>query len=158
MMDKFTTQFQSALGNAQSLAIGHDNQYIEPLHILSALLDESANLLQLANVNVSVLKTNVAEKINSLPKVSGNAGQVQLSQQSAQVLNLMDKQAQQNGDAFIASELFYPAILDSKDSAAQLLKEAGANKQNILAAIQKVRGGESVQEQNDDENRQALHK
>ena len=158
MMDKFTTQFQSALGNAQSSAIGHDNQYIEPLHILSALLDESANLLQLANVNVSVLKTNVAEKINCLCKVSGNAGQVQLSQQSAQVLNLMDKQAQQNGDAFIASELFYPAILDSKDSAAQLLKEAGANKQNILAAIQKVRGGESVQEQNAEENRQALDK
>lgn len=158
MMDKFTTQFQTALGNAQSLAVGNDNQFIEPLHILSALLDESSHLLQLANINVPLLKTKVAEKISGLAKVSGNAGQVQLSQQSGQVMNLMDKQAQQNGDAFIASELFYPALLETKDTAATLLKEAGANKQTLLDAIAKVRGGESVQDQNAEENRQALDK
>jgi len=158
MMDKFTTQFQSVLAQAQSIAVGNDNQFIEPVHILSALVDESSHLLQLANVNVPLLKQSVAEKISALPKVSGTAGNVQLSQQSAQVLNLMDKQAQQNGDAYIASELFYPAVLDTKDVAATLLQKAGAQKQTINEAIQKVRGGESVQDQNAEENRQALDK
>ena len=158
MMDKFTTQFQSVLAQAQSIAVGNDNQFIEPVHVLSALIDESSHLLQLANVNVPLLKQNVAEKISALPKVSGTAGNVQLSQQSAQVLNLMDKQAQQNGDAYIASELFYLAVLETKDVAATLLQKAGAQKQTINDAIQKVRGGESVQDQNAEENRQALDK
>ncbi|MDX1352566.1 MAG: ATP-dependent chaperone ClpB, partial [Thiomicrorhabdus sp.] len=158
MMDKFTTQFQSVLAQAQSTAVGHDNQYIEPVHILSALIDESGNLLQLANVNVPLLKQKVAEKISSLPKVSGAGGNVQLSQASASVLNLMDKQAQKNGDAYIASELFYTALLESSDYAANLLKTAGATVENLNNAIQKVRGGESVQDQNAEENRQALDK
>ncbi len=157
-MDKFTTQFQSILAQAQSAAVGHDNQYIEPVHILSALIDESGNLLQLANVNVPLLKQSLAEKISSLPKVSGAGGNVQLSQASANVLNIMDKQAQKNGDAYIASELFYPALLETSDYAATLLKKAGATKEALNNAIQNVRGGESVQDQNAEENRQALDK
>ncbi|QCU90746.1 ATP-dependent chaperone ClpB [Thiomicrorhabdus sediminis] len=158
MMDKFTTQFQNALAQAQSIAVGQDNQFIEPLHILSALIDESSHLLQLAQVNTALLKQSVQEKLNSLPKVSGSAGNVQLSQKSAQVLNLMDKQAQQNADAFIASELFYLALLETNDTAATLLKQAGADKNKIEQAIQQVRGGESVQDQNAEQNRQALEK
>ena len=157
-MDKFTTQFQSALAQAQSIAVGSDNQFIEPVHILSALVDESGDLLQLANVNVPLLKQSLAEKISTLPKVSGAGGNVQLSQQSGNVLNLMDKQAQKNGDAFIASELFYPALLETSDTAASLLKKAGATVEAINSAIQQVRGGETVQDQNAEENRQALDK
>jgi ATP-dependent Clp protease ATP-binding subunit ClpB len=158
MMDKFTTQFQSVLGKAQSLAIGQDNQFIEPLHILSALLDEQAALLQLANVNVTALRQAVQQKLTTLPKVSGAAGNVQLSQKSAQVLNLMDKAAQKQGDAYIASELFFVAALESNDVVADVLKQAGANKHAIEQAIQKVRGGDKVMDQNAEETRQALQK
>jgi len=158
MMDKFTTQFQSVLAQAQSNAVGHDNQYIDPVHILLALMDETANLLQLANINVPLLKQTVAEKISSLPKVTGAGGNVQLSQASGKILNLMDKQAQKNGDAYIASELFYPALLETPDYAATLFKKAGATTQALNDAIQNVRGGESVQDQNAEENRQALDK
>ncbi len=158
MMDKFTTQFQNVLGQAQSKAVGNDNQFIEPIHILAALIDESGHLLQLANVNLQQLKQSVEAKVSQLPKVSGTAGQVQLSQKAASILNLMDKQAQKNGDAFIASELFYPALLETSDPAAEQLKQAGANKQSIEKAIHQVRGGESVQDQNAEENRQALDK
>ncbi|MEA1989839.1 MAG: ATP-dependent chaperone ClpB [Pseudomonadota bacterium] len=157
-MDKFTTQFQGVLSQAQSTAVGKDNQFIEPVHILSALVEESGDLLQLANVNVPLLKQSLAEKISALPKVSGAGGNVQLSQQSGNVLNLMDKQAQKNGDAFIASELFYPALLETSDTAASLLKKAGATVEAINSAIQQVRGGETVQDQNAEENRQALDK
>lgn len=157
-MDKFTTQFQGVLSQAQSIAVGKDNQFIEPVHILSALVEEAGDLLQLANVNVPLLKQSLAEKISTLPKVSGAGGNVQLSQQSGNVLNLMDKQAQKNGDAFIASELFYPALLETSDIAASLLKKAGATVEAINSAIQQVRGGETVQDQNAEENRQALDK
>ncbi|WP_218644624.1 ATP-dependent chaperone ClpB [Thiomicrorhabdus cannonii] len=158
MMDKFTTQFQSVLGKAQSLAIGQDNQFIEPLHILSALLDEQGALLQLAKVNVAALRQTVQQKLTTLPKVSGAAGNVQLSQKSAQVLNLMDKAAQKQGDAYIASELFFVAALESNDVVADVLKQAGANKNAIEQAIQQVRGGDKVMDQNAEETRQALQK
>lgn len=158
MIEKFTTQFQSVLQQAQSIAVRNDNQFIEPIHVLSALLDEQASLLQLAQVNVSALRQSVKQKLEGLPKVSGTAGEVQLSQKSAQVLNLMDKEAQQKGDAYIASELFFLAALDSKDVVADLLKQAGANKNALEQAIQQVRGGESVMDQNAEESRQALEK
>ena len=158
MMDKFTTQFQSVLSNAQSLAVGQDQQFIEPLHILSALIEEQAPLLQLANINVARLRNLVQEKLNTLPKVSGTAGDVQLSQKSAQILNLMDKAAQKQGDAFIASELFFVAALDSNDLVSGLLKQAGANKNTLEQAIQQVRGGDKVMEQNAEQTRQALDK
>ncbi|QAB14655.1 ATP-dependent chaperone ClpB [Hydrogenovibrio thermophilus] len=158
MMDKFTSQFQSVLGQAQSMALGLGNQFIEPLHILSALLAEQASLLQLAGVDVTKLKTSVDEKLPGLPKVSGHGGDVQLSQNSGRLLNLMNQIAQQKGDAYIASELFYLAALQSNDSIKDLLKQAGATEQNIEAAIDQVRGGETVQDPNAEENRQALDK
>ncbi|MDX1347220.1 MAG: ATP-dependent chaperone ClpB [Thiomicrorhabdus chilensis] len=158
MIEKFTTQFQSVLQQAQSIAVRNDNQFIEPIHVLSALLDEQASFLQLAQVNVAGLRQSVKQKLEGLPKVSGTAGEVQLSQKSGQVLNLMDKAAQQKGDAYIASELFFLAALDSKDVVADLLKQAGANKNALEQAIQQVRGGESVMDQNAEESRQALEK
>lgn len=115
-------------------------------------------MLQLAGVDVTKLKTSVDEKLPGLPKVSGHGGDVQLSQNSGRVLNLMDQLAQKRGDAYIASELFYLAALQSNDSIKDLLKQAGATEQNIEAAIDQVRGGETVQDPNAEENRQALDK
>jgi len=158
MMDKFTTQFQSVLGQAQSIAVGQDNQFIEPVHILAALVEEQSQLLQLAQINVAGLRQAVQQKLTTLPKVSGAAGDVQLSQKSAQIINLMDKAAQKNGDAYIASELFFIAALESNDIVASLLKDAGANKASLEQAIQQVRGGENVMDQNAEETRQALDK
>lgn len=158
MMDKFTTQFQSVLGQAQSLAVTNDNQFIEPLHILAALIPEQGHLLRLAGVDVNALNQAVQSKLSGLPQVSGTGGEVQLSRQSGSILNLMEKQAQKNGDAYISSELFLQAALDSKDQVADLLKQAGAQANKLADAIQQVRGGESVQDQNAESTRQALEK
>ncbi|WP_319380790.1 ATP-dependent chaperone ClpB [Thiomicrorhabdus sp.] len=157
MMDKFTTQFQSALAQAQSTAMGLEHSYIEPIHILSALLDDQASLLRLAGINQSELKTLLQQKLSSMPKVSG-AAQVQLNQASARILAKMEQAAKKNGDAFIASELFFVALLESDDYAAELFKKAGASLNTLQQAIEQVRGGESVQDQNAEENRQALEK
>ncbi|MGC9387030.1 MAG: ATP-dependent chaperone ClpB [Hydrogenovibrio sp.] len=158
MMDKFTSQFQSVLSQAQSMALGLGNQFIEPVHILAAMMAEQTSLLQLAGVNVAQLKRAVDEKLPGLPKVSGHGGDVQLSQNSGRVLNLMNQLAQKRGDAYIASELFYLAALQSNDSIKDVLKQAGATEQAIEAAIDQVRGGETVQDPNAEENRQALDK
>ncbi|MBD3821721.1 MAG: ATP-dependent chaperone ClpB, partial [Thiotrichales bacterium] len=157
-MDKFTSHFQSILSQAQSLALRGGQQFIEPMHILAALLQEPGHLLQLAGINVGQLKTAVEQKVAGLPKVSGTGGDVQLSQNAGRVLNLMDQLAQKKGDTYIASELFYLAALQSNDAVKDVLKQAGTTEQNIEAAIQQVRGGESVQDQNAEENRQALDK
>ncbi|MDR9498157.1 MAG: ATP-dependent chaperone ClpB [Hydrogenovibrio sp.] len=158
MMDKFTTQFQTALSEAQSIALGQDNQFIEPLHILAALLADQSSLLQLAGVQVPQLKKSVNEKLTTLPKVSGTGGDVQLSQNAGKLLNVMNQLAQKRGDAYIASELFYLAALQSNDPVKDLLKNAGASEKAIEAAIEQVRGGETVQDQNAEENREALDK
>ena len=158
MMDKFTTQFQSALAQAQSLAVTNDNQFIEPIHILAAILPEQGHLLRLAGVDVNALNQAVQTKLKNLPQVSGTGGDVQLSRQSGSILNLMEKQAQKNGDAYISSELFLQAALESKDQVADLLKQAGATDAKLAQAIQQVRGGESVQDQNAESTRQALEK
>ncbi|VAW46899.1 ClpB protein [hydrothermal vent metagenome] len=158
MMDKFTSQFQSMLSQAQMLAVAEDHPFIEPIHILSVLMDEQANLLQLAKVDKAQLKSLLTEKIAAMPKVSGAQSDVTLSKQSVKLLGQMDKLAQQKGDAYIASELFFLALLDSSDIAASLFKKAGANKNNISQAIEQVRGGENVNDQNAEENRQALEK
>ncbi len=158
MMDKFTTQFQSVLGEAQALAVRHNHQFIDPVHILSILVNEQSHLLQLAQVNVPLLNNTLNEKIVSLPSVTGGQGSVQLSQPSAGLLNVMEKQAQQRGDTYIASELFFAALLESSDVAAQLFKKAGAQTEQINQAIEQVRGGEKVNDQNAEENRQALEK
>jgi ATP-dependent Clp protease ATP-binding subunit ClpB len=158
MMDKFTTQFQSALAQAQSLAVTNDNQFIEPLHLLAALLPDQGHLLRLAGVDVNALNQSVQAKLKTLPQVSGASGDVQISRQTGAILNLMEKQAQKNKDAYISSELFFQAALESKDQVADLLKQAGATESKLAQAIQQVRGGESVQDQNAESTRQALEK
>ncbi|MDY0136230.1 MAG: ATP-dependent chaperone ClpB [Thiomicrospira sp.] len=158
MMDKFTTQFQSALAQAQSLAVTNDNQFIEPLHILAALLPDQGHLLRLAGVDVNALNQAAQAKLKTLPQVSGAGGDVQISRQTGAILNLMEKQAQKNKDAYISSELFFQAALESKDQIAELLKQAGATESKLAQAIQQVRGGESVQDQNAESTRQALEK
>ena len=158
MMDKFTSQFQSILAQAQMLAVAEDHSFIEPIHILSVLADEQASLLQLAKIDKAQLKSLLSDKISSMPKVSGSQSDVTLSQQSIKLLGKMDKLAQQKGDAYIASELFFVALLDSSDVAATLFKKAGANKEALNQAIEQIRGGETVKDQNAEENRQALEK
>ena len=158
MIDKFTTQFQTALTEAQSIAVGNQHQFIEPIHILVALVDESKHLLQLANIDAQRLKQGALEQVKRLAQVSGVAGDVQLSQKSAQLLNMMDKLAQENGDTYIASELFFIALLETQDVAAKLLTQAGAQTETLKQAIQQIRGGETVQDQNAEQNRQALDK
>lgn len=158
MMDKFTTQFQSALAQAQSLAVSNDNQFIEPLHLLAAMLPDQGHLLRLAGVDVNALNQAVEAKLKTLPQVSGAGGDVQISRQTGAILNLMEKQAQKNKDAYISSELFFQAALESKDQVAEILKQAGATENKLAQAIQQVRGGESVQDQNAESTRQALEK
>ncbi len=159
MMDRMTNQLQQALSEAQSAAVERGNQFIEPLHVLSALLEPQGNLLRLAGVDVQALRRQVAEKLKALPQVSGAAaGDVKISNKTAQVLNLMDRQSKELGDSYIASELFFPALLEISDVASDLLKAAGATREKILEAIQQIRGGETVQDPNAEDTRQALEK
>ena len=159
MMDRMTNALQQALQEAQSKAVENSNQFIEPLHILEALIEPQGNLLRLAGVDVNTLRQKVGEKLKTLPQVSGAAaGDVKISNKTAQVLNLMDKQSKEMGDSYIASELFFLALLEIADIAADLLKEAGGSKEKLLDAIQKIRGGETVQDPNAEDTRQALEK
>jgi ATP-dependent Clp protease ATP-binding subunit ClpB len=158
MMDKFTSQFQSALSQAQSLANSQDNQFIEPLHILATLIPEQAHLLRLAGADTHSLNQAVQTRLKTLPQVSGTGGDVQLSRQLGAILNLMEKLAQKNQDTYISSELFFQAALQSKDQIADMLKQAGLVETKLSQAIQQVRGGESVQDQNAESTRQALEK
>ncbi|GAB3731022.1 ATP-dependent chaperone ClpB [Luteimonas pelagia] len=161
-MDKLTSRFQHALADAQSLAVGRDHNLIEPAHLLAALLDQSGGgtrpLLSQAGVNVPLLRERVGEILEKLPAVSGQAGQVSLGNDLARLLNVTDKLAQQRGDAFIASELFLLAALDDGGEAGRAFKAAGATKQKIEAAIDAMRGGEKVQSENAEDQRQALEK
>ncbi|MEN1941752.1 ATP-dependent chaperone ClpB [Luteimonas sp. MJ174] len=161
-MDKLTSRFQQALADAQSLAVGRDHNLIEPAHVLVALLDESGGgsgpLLAQAGVNVPLLRERLGEILEKLPKVSGQAGQVSLGNDLGRLLNHTDKLAQQRGDAFIASELFLLAALDDGGDAGRALKAAGADKARLEAAIDAMRGGDSVNEASAEEARQALEK
>ena len=161
-MDKLTSRFQQALADAQSLAVGRDHNFIEPAHLLVALLDQSGGgarpLLAQAGVNVPLLRERLAESLDKLPKVSGQAGNVQVGNELARALNHTDKLAQQRGDAYIASELFLLAALEDDGDAGKALKAAGATQQKLEAAIDKLRGGEKVQDENAEDARQALEK
>ena len=161
-IEKFTTKFQQALAEAQSLAIGKDNQYIEPVHLLSALLNQQdgsvAPILTASGVNVAVLRNELNNELAKLPQVSGNGGDVQLSRQLLNLLNLCDKLAQQRQDKFISSELFLLAALEEKGAVSEILKKCGAKKDQILQAIDHIRGGQNVNDQNAEESRQALEK
>ncbi|MBS0225311.1 MAG: ATP-dependent chaperone ClpB [Proteobacteria bacterium] len=166
-MDKLTSRFQQALSDAQSLAVGRDNSIIEPAHLLLALLDQQGGgtrpLLAQAGVNVPVLRERLTESLDTLPKVSGQAGNISVGNDLARLLNVTDKLAQQRGDAFIASELFLLALIDDNSDAGRALKAAGGNnaqqvRAQLEAAIDQMRGGEKVQDENAEDQRQALEK
>ena len=161
-MDKLTSRFQQALADAQSLAVGRDHHLIEPVHVLTALLDQGDGstrpLLAQAGVNVPVLRERLVEALDKLPKVSGQEGNLSIGNDLNRLLNLTDKLAQQRGDAFIASEWFVLAAVDDKGALGMALRAAGADKARLTAAIEKIRGGESVQSENAEEQRQALEK
>ena len=161
-IEKFTTKFQQAIAEAQSLAIGKDNQFIEPVHLLSALLNQQdgsvAPILTASGVNVAALRNELNNELAKLPQVSGNGGDVQLSRQLLNLLNLCDKLAQQRQDRFISSELFLLAALEEKGAVSEILKKCGAKKDQILQAIDHIRGGQNVNDQNAEESRQALEK
>ena len=148
-MDKLTSKFQEALADAQSKAVGRDHSVIEPVHLLAALLDQQGGtaraVLQQAGVNVPLVRERVGEALDKLPKVSGQAGNVSVSNDLARLLNVTDKLAQQRGDTFIASELFLLALADDNGEAARALKAAGATKQKLEPAIDAIRGVEKVQ-------------
>ncbi|UNK58110.1 ATP-dependent chaperone ClpB [Pseudoxanthomonas daejeonensis] len=161
-MDKLTSRFQQSLADAQSLAVGRDHNLLEPVHVLTALLDQSGGstkpLLAQAGVNVPLLRERLGEALEKLPKVSGQAGNLSVGNDLTRLLNLTDKLAQQNGDQFIASEWFVLAALEDGGAVGQALKASGANKGKLEAAIAKIRGGETVQSENAEDQRQALEK
>jgi ATP-dependent Clp protease ATP-binding subunit ClpB len=161
-MDKLTSKFQLALADAQSLAVGRDHQYIEPLHVMTSLLDQQGgsvrHLLDRAGTNVNLLRSQLGEALDRLPKVEGSGGEVHLSNELNRILNVTDKIAQQRGDQYISSELFVLAALEDKGQLGTILRNAGAVKGSIDKAIEEVRGGEKVTDPNAEENRQALEK
>ena len=162
-MDKLTTRMQTALGSAQSLALGHDHQFVEPLHVLIALLDQPGGgirpLLAQSGVDVNALRGQLTEMLARLPTVTGgDAGDVQVGNALARTLNVTDKLAQKRGDEYISSELFLLAALEAGGAVADALADQGASREAIEAAIDQVRGGESVSDPNAEENRQALEK
>ena len=161
-MDKLTSRFQQALSDAQSLAVGRDHNMVEPAHVMVALLDQQGGstrpLLQQAGVNAAALRTRLGETLDRLPKVKGQEGNLNISNDLARLLNLTDKLAQQRGDQFIASELFVLAALEDRGEVGAALKGTGADKAKLEQAIAAMRGGESVDDANAEENRQALEK
>lgn len=160
--DKFTTKFQQALSDAQSLAVGNDQQFIEPQHLLLALLNQddgsTASLLQRAGVNGAGLKAALVKALDRLPKVQGHGGDVSVGRDLGNLLNLADKAAQQRGDEFIASEMFLLALADDKGEAGRLLKEGGLTKKALEQAIDAVRGGQTVGSAEAEGQREALKK
>ena len=160
--DRLTTRFQQALADAQSLAVGKDNGYIEPQHLMLALLQQedgsTSSILQRAGVNVPALTTGLKTSIDRLPKVEGTGGEITVSRDLGALLNLTDKEAQKRGDQFIASELFVLAVADDKGETGRLLKQHGGNRAAIDQAVAAVRGGESVQSQEAEGSREALKK
>ncbi len=160
--DKLTTKFQQALAEAQSVALGHDNPSIESVHLLSVLLNQedggTASLLAHAGAKLTALKTALKTAIDNLPKETSSEGEVAISRDLNKLLNLTDKLAQQRNDSYIASELFLLALADDKGAAGKLLKASGLTKAALEAAITQVRGGENVDSQEGEANREALKK
>lgn len=162
-IDKMTTKFQLALADAQSLALGRDHQFIEPLHLMTALLDQEGgtvrHLLAQSGVNVNTLRSKLGEALDHMASVQGAGGEVHVSRELERLLNLTDKIAQKRQDQYISSELFPLAALeDAKNPLAPLLTDAGANKAALEKSIDAIRGGEKVSDPNAEENRQALEK
>ncbi len=161
-MDKLTTKFQSALADAQSLALGADNQFIEPTHLLRALLDQEGGtvrpLLMRAGANMNSLNSEINRVLENLPTVEGAAGEVHISNDLNRLLNITDKLAQQFKDQYISSELFLLAAVDDKSSVGEILRKSGVTKATLTQAITDMRGGQNVEEQSAEDQRQALQK
>jgi ATP-dependent Clp protease ATP-binding subunit ClpB len=161
-MDKLTSKFQLALADAQSMAVGRDHQFIEPVHLMSALLEQDSGtargLLDKAGVDVNQLRSQLGEALDRLPSVQGSAGEVHVSNDLSKVLNITDKLAQARGDAYISSELFVLAALEGRGDLGRILQRCGAVKGAIEKAIDEIRGGAKVDDPNAEETRQALDK
>ena len=161
-MDKLTTRFQQALADAQSLAIGKDHQVIESVHLLAAMLEQDqgtvSGLLAKAGVDLNRLRSELGGALDRLPTVEGAPGEVHMSGELGKALNLTDKLAQKRGDSYISSELFIPALLEVRGETASLLERCGAVKGAVEQAIDEMRGGANVEDQNAEDTRQALEK
>src|ERR1700747_346976 len=160
-MDKLTSKFQQALADAQSLALGRDHQFMEPAHVLLALLDQQGGsvrpLLLKAGVDINKLRSELQAVLERLPRVEGTPGEIHISNDLNKLLNVTDKLAQQRGDQFISSELFMLAAFEDR-ALVRLFKEAGVVRGAVEKAIDEVRGGEKVNDANAEETRQALEK
>jgi len=161
-LDRFTQTFQVAISDAQSIALGKDHQFIEPVHLMLALLNQNSSstlaLLKSAGIDIYSLRSQLEHLVASFPQVTGTGGEVQLSAAMGNLLNLCDKYAQKLGDKFISSEIFVLAAIEDKGKLGQILKSLGATESRLKDAIQHVRGGQKVDNQNAEDVRQALDK
>ncbi len=161
-MDRLTSKFQEALSDAQSIAVGRDHQFIEPVHLMIALLDQQGGsvrpLFSHAGVNINLLRSQLGELLDKLPSVEGTGGELHISNALGKLLNVTDKLAQERKDQFISSELFVLAAMEEKGPLSDLLKSAGANMQTLAAAVDAIRGGQSVNDANAEDQRMALEK
>ncbi len=161
-LDKLTSKFQMALADAQSLAVGRDHAYIEPLHLMLALLDQEGGsarpILAKAGSNLNRLRSQLETALDRLPEVHGTEGQVQVSSDLNRLLNLTDKLAQKRKDQFVSSELFLLAAMDDKGALGEALRDAGATKAAMEKSIEELRGGQQVNDAGAEDQRQALEK
>ena len=161
-MDKLTSKFQMALADAQSVAVGLDHQFIEPAHVMVAMLDQQGGsirgLLMKSGVNVNLLRSQLGDALDRLPKVEGAGGEVHIGNDLSKLLNLTDKQAQQRDDQYVSSELFLLAAMDDKSPLVKILEQAGAVRGAVEKAIDELRGGQQVTDPNAEDTRQALEK
>ncbi|MCW8903878.1 ATP-dependent chaperone ClpB [Sedimenticola sp.] len=161
-MDRLTSKFQMALADAQSMAVGRDHQFIEPVHMMTALLDQEGgtvrHLLTQADVNVNQLRSGLGDILDRLPSIEGASGDMHISNDLGRILNQCDKLAQKRKDQYISSELFVLAALDDKGAVGELLRKAGAAKEPIEKVIESLRGGQQVNDPNAEDQRQALEK
>ncbi|PIV71475.1 MAG: type VI secretion system ATPase TssH, partial [Rhodocyclales bacterium CG17_big_fil_post_rev_8_21_14_2_50_68_7] len=157
--DKLTTRFQQALADAQSMAVGRENGYIEPQHLAAALIDQSdggsASLLERAGARVQALRAALEKSIGRLPRVEGTGGEVQIGRDLGNLLNIADREAQKRGDQFIASEMFLLAVADDKGETGRIVREHGLERKALEAAIEQVRGGQAVNSQEAEGSREA---
>ncbi|GIU02905.1 ATP-dependent chaperone ClpB [Shewanella algidipiscicola] len=161
-LDRMTNKFQIAISDAQSLALGRDHQFIEPIHLMMALLNQDSGsihpLLTQAGISVSTLRSSLNQELERLPQVEGTGGDIQLSQALIRLLNLCDKLAQKRKDKFISSELFVLAAIEGGDALAQCLKKSGATKELLEQTILQIRSGKNIDDPNAEDQRQALKK
>ncbi|MCV2883194.1 ATP-dependent chaperone ClpB [Aestuariibacter sp. AA17] len=161
-LDRFTSKFQMAISDAQSIALGRDHQYIEPVHLMTALLNQQGGsvrpLFDTAKLNVNSLRSALSEAIERLPRVDGIGGDVQLSKDTVVLINLCDKIAQKRKDDYITSEIFVLAALQDQGKLGTILKQLGATEEKVEEAIEKMRGGQKVTDPNAEDVRQALEK